>query len=789
MMKNKINFVSGETYTLSELFSGNRKIIIPDLQRDYCWGDKIHTNERKELVSGFVNNLINQFINNEHQDLLNLGLLYGYENPVNHIQLCDGQQRITTLYLLLGMLNRRVANNCFRRYLISDFEYFQDDKEPYLQYSIRESSLYFLSDLVCHFFIKNEDDKYSVDKCEDIQKCSWFFNDYKCDPSIQSMIRAIIVINEILTDKDSDWCYNFGMFLTTKLSFMYYDMESRKNGEETFVVINTTGEPLSSSQNLKPLVLNESANQNTINMPQRWEEMETWFWQKRNIENGNDTADAGFNEFLRWVILLEENDDDENSFKTILSEGKYATFPKEKISFEEIYSYWKIVSFLFDTWENKDRLNKDYLSPKEIETEIEIESNKVKIKVKAISQIDCFLLLPLIAYCKQWGIKENNNRNLLRLYQFLRNLRRIENVSKNVNTLVKDVIRIAKDCKDVVSIIDRNLSISGSILTKEEELKLRIVKDAQERNKVEEAFWNAQDCEEFLCHNIWSGQILPLIIWSCSDENYINSFSIDTFSIDSFPIISFSINSFNAYVEIFHQTFKEECDKHIDNVRRALLTRSLTNYPIKGKTNYSFGWLWTDWNTLINYNIKPFKDFLDDLRNGSTLSKMKEEFDSSHNWSEFVYKDYLLEYCQEKNIQWDEKEGWLLIQKKRATKYMSVKNLHLYHYLTSKLNNSNWEVRIYDESDGHLVVVENKSENLVFDIWYIQLSKQQWILQFFSRGMKCNEVEETLKRYIDTSTWNFNGERYEKSVDLGDDQNYSYPTILDELQKIISQIP
>jgi hypothetical protein len=168
---------------------------------------------------------------------------------------------------------------------------------------------------------------------------------------------------------------------------------------------------------------------------------------------------------------------------------------------------------------------------------------------------------------------------------------------------------------------------------------------------------------------------------------------------------------------------------------------------------------------------------------------MKEEFDSSHNWSEFVYKDYLLEYCQEKNIQWDEKEGWLLIQKKRATKYMSVKNLHLYHYLTSKLNNSNWEVKIYDESDGHVVVVENKSENLVFDIWYIQLSKQQWILQFFSRGMKYSEVEETLKRYIDTSTWNFNGERYEKSVDLDYNQTYSYPTIWDELQKIISQIP
>ena len=38
MIRNKINFITGETYTLAELFSGNRRIIIPDLQRDYCWG-------------------------------------------------------------------------------------------------------------------------------------------------------------------------------------------------------------------------------------------------------------------------------------------------------------------------------------------------------------------------------------------------------------------------------------------------------------------------------------------------------------------------------------------------------------------------------------------------------------------------------------------------------------------------------------------------------------------------------------------------------------------------------
>ncbi|MBR4970549.1 MAG: DUF262 domain-containing protein [Paludibacteraceae bacterium] len=137
-MANKINFITGETYTLAELFSGERRIIIPDLQRDYCWGDENNiksTDKKGELVSGFVDNLLTQF--NEYQnkndkEFLNLGLFYGYEVPANHIQLCDGQQRLTTLYLLLGMINKKtiehkegnqLTEGKFRRYLISDFEY------------------------------------------------------------------------------------------------------------------------------------------------------------------------------------------------------------------------------------------------------------------------------------------------------------------------------------------------------------------------------------------------------------------------------------------------------------------------------------------------------------------------------------------------------------------------------------------------------------------------------------------------------------------------------------------
>ena len=59
-MKNKSNLVTGETYTLSELFSGERRIIIPDLQRDYCWGcvETPARNEESDLVLGFVKELV-----------------------------------------------------------------------------------------------------------------------------------------------------------------------------------------------------------------------------------------------------------------------------------------------------------------------------------------------------------------------------------------------------------------------------------------------------------------------------------------------------------------------------------------------------------------------------------------------------------------------------------------------------------------------------------------------------------------------------------------------------------
>ena len=59
-MKHLSKLESGKTYNLSQIFSNDFIVAIPDLQRDYCWGLETYNNKGKqqgELVSGFLSSL------------------------------------------------------------------------------------------------------------------------------------------------------------------------------------------------------------------------------------------------------------------------------------------------------------------------------------------------------------------------------------------------------------------------------------------------------------------------------------------------------------------------------------------------------------------------------------------------------------------------------------------------------------------------------------------------------------------------------------------------------------
>ena len=225
-MSNKIydkGFVTGESYQIKDIFSDDRKIVIPDLQRDYCWGSK----DEKETnrVWKFVNSHYKLFL--EFPDSISqIGLIYGYRDLSGRIMLCDGQQRLTKLFLLIGMINRKCEGNPFQNNLISPRELKEDDQEPYLQYAIRETSLSFISNLVTEFFLS----KHIANVSDVNSNLFWFYNQYLLDPTVVSMLDALGTMEEFLSELSNDDALKFGQHIVNNLEFMYYDMENRANG-------------------------------------------------------------------------------------------------------------------------------------------------------------------------------------------------------------------------------------------------------------------------------------------------------------------------------------------------------------------------------------------------------------------------------------------------------------------------------------------------------------------------------------------------------------------------------
>lgn len=294
-----IKLESGSSYNLTDLFSGNKRIIIPDMQREYCWSEKRHgLQNNEELVTSFIESLKNT----ANDEKIQLGIIYGYEDPSNFVHLCDGQQRLTTLYLLVGMLYRIAKksmakeNMTLKRILISEFEE-KDDFEPRLQYSIRESTLYFLRDMVKSYFLEC-----AAYKVKDIDKQDWYYADYNQDPTIRNMIEAMDLIEKAINGQESQ--DQFIEFITTKLELFYFDMQDRKHGEEQFVVINTTGKPLTLSENLKPYLLSPLiSEQESDKYSDIWEEWETWFW--RNRRDSEYESDKGMQRFFEWYLRIQ----------------------------------------------------------------------------------------------------------------------------------------------------------------------------------------------------------------------------------------------------------------------------------------------------------------------------------------------------------------------------------------------------------------------------------------------------------------------------------------------------
>ena len=228
-------------------------IEIPALQRDYAQGRWA----QKEIGKGFVNALIKALDGGDKAKGLHLDFIYGYtdEKDSKKLILIDGQQRLTTLWLLHLYLYKRLE-------LEGQVKESNDIKNwlGRFSYAARSGAKEFCQALLEQNFLDSEAKKPS-DLIYDKSPLFGGMRLLRHDPTVAAMLNMLDWIHEKVEGldakneqepkpKDSKKLVEN----LNKITFDFFDMEQFGLGEELYIKMNARGKPLSEYENLKALI-------------------------------------------------------------------------------------------------------------------------------------------------------------------------------------------------------------------------------------------------------------------------------------------------------------------------------------------------------------------------------------------------------------------------------------------------------------------------------------------------------------------------------------------------------
>ena len=276
------------------------QIVIPEIQRDYVWREdnvkkllssiKEDADRQENVLAGVDQETLSKLPPaarealsrsiDEGKSYCNVGFLYAYNDPEfpGRFMLIDGQQRITTLFLLLLCLSvKEQKQEQFRR------TYFREGTLK-VDYKVREHSHEFLVNFVEHMLSGLE--------LRQVEEQYWYFAEYKHDVTIQSICSNYRVISEFLGSHDLSLQY-----VEDYIEFYYFDTNKSKQGEELYIYMNSRGESVSSGETIKAGLLKGLSDSEKRSWGSRWEVWQNFFWKH---SDNNQSADSGLEEFLRW---------------------------------------------------------------------------------------------------------------------------------------------------------------------------------------------------------------------------------------------------------------------------------------------------------------------------------------------------------------------------------------------------------------------------------------------------------------------------------------------------------
>jgi hypothetical protein len=277
----------GKIYSFYELL-GSNKIEIPIIQRDYAQGRK----DKKKIRLNFLEALHDSIVKEEK---IMLDFVYG-SNTDDSFQPLDGQQRLTTLFLLHWYAAQKDNKLVDERTILSKFTY-----------ETRISSRDFCNSLIGNSIELVQD--YPPSKT--IIDSSWFYLSWKNDPTIDAMLRTIDDIHLKFYNTPNLWHK-----LTSKefdlIRFYHVELENIGLTDDLYIKMNARGKLLSTFENFKASFEKKVRDE-------KWESYSdftksfafkidtTWtdlFWKHFRKDNSVDTS---FINFISSLLMIRQS--------------------------------------------------------------------------------------------------------------------------------------------------------------------------------------------------------------------------------------------------------------------------------------------------------------------------------------------------------------------------------------------------------------------------------------------------------------------------------------------------
>ena len=250
---------------------GNKKlkISIPIIQRDYAQGRK----DAASIRDKFLDEIFNRLDNDEN---LFLDFVYGSIEGDKFIPI-DGQQRLTTLFLLHLYFAKKESKDC---------EYLKG-----FTYETRSSSREFCERLV------NTDIDFNKDEISaDIKNSSWFMPFWENDPTVKSMLVMIDAIHDKF--KNSTF---YDRLENIKFSFL--ELKEFGLTDDLYIKMNARGKPLSEFENFKAEFEKELSQDIKAKLDNEWLDL---FWGLKDSDKESvdlSSVDKRYIAFFEGVAL------------------------------------------------------------------------------------------------------------------------------------------------------------------------------------------------------------------------------------------------------------------------------------------------------------------------------------------------------------------------------------------------------------------------------------------------------------------------------------------------------